>query len=75
MQAAHYMQDFYGDDFICAPFPRCADMRAAGPVVWLPGKGCFAVLRHVSRWESDGEPVIAMNNTIGAFAHLQVRIA
>ena len=33
-----------------------------------------AMLLKVKRWHLDGDPVIAMNNTIRAFAHLPVRI-
>ncbi len=33
-----------------------------------------AMLKHVRPWKLDGEPQIAMNNTIRAFSHLPVRI-
>ena len=45
MSAPVYDVDFYGDDFIRDPHPRYAEMRALGPVVWLPQNGAFAVAR------------------------------
>lgn len=35
--------DFYGDDFIKTPWPRYAEMRALGPVVWMTRLGNFAL--------------------------------
>lgn len=34
--------DFYGDDFIENPWPRYAEMRSLGPVVWMRRLGNFA---------------------------------
>ena len=46
MQAVTYDNDFYADDFIRDPIPRYADMRAKGPVLWLPHQNAYAVTRH-----------------------------
>ena len=46
MNAAHYIHDFYGDDFIRDPLPHYAAMRDAGPVVWLEQNQCYAVARY-----------------------------
>lgn len=46
MSAVSYDVDFYSDDFIRDPIPRYAEMRAAGPVVWLPQNNCYAVARY-----------------------------
>lgn len=35
--------DLYSDDFIADPWPRYAEMRKLGPVVWLPVHGNFAL--------------------------------
>lgn len=45
-QAATYDEDFYSDDFIRAPIPRYAAMRAAGPVVWMARQNAYAVARY-----------------------------
>ena len=45
MNAVHYTQDFFGDDFIRDPLPRKADMRALGPVTWLTHHKAYAVIR------------------------------
>ena len=46
MTAPEYPYDFFSDDFIRDPLPRYAEMRALGPVVWLPHQKAFAVARH-----------------------------
>lgn len=45
MKAISYTPDFYGDAFIRDPLTHYADMRAAGPVVWLEQNNAFAVAR------------------------------
>ena len=45
MNATSYDIDFYGDAFIRDPIPHYAQMRAAGPVVWLTHNSAFAVAR------------------------------
>lgn len=42
----HYDVDFYSDDFIRDPLPRYAEMRALGPVVYLPDIGSYALTRY-----------------------------
>lgn len=46
MQAAAYPQDFYSDAFIRDPLPRYAEMRAAGPVLWMEQQNAYAVARY-----------------------------
>ena len=46
MQAPTYERDFYADDFIQDPAPYYAEMRALGPVIWLPQQNAYAVARH-----------------------------
>ncbi len=46
MQAPAYNVDFYGDDFIRDPWPRYAEMRRLGAVLWLPRLENFALTRH-----------------------------
>lgn len=46
MEAAHYDQDFYSDPFILDPLPRYEEMRALGPVVWLPQQNAYAAARY-----------------------------
>ena len=46
MKATTYAKDFYGDPFILDPIPHYAEMRAAGPVLWLPENKCYAVARY-----------------------------
>jgi cytochrome P450 len=46
MKAAHYIHDFYGDEFIRDPLPHYGAMRDAGPVVWLAQNNCYAVARY-----------------------------
>lgn len=41
-----YNVDFYSDDFITDPVPHYANMRALGPVVWLPQLSNYALTRH-----------------------------
>ena len=59
MKATVYKTDFYSDAFILDPIRHYAEMRAAGPVVWLPENGAYAavqydavveVLRSADRW-------------------------
>ncbi|MGB7317280.1 MAG: cytochrome P450 [Planktotalea sp.] len=45
MKAISYTSDFYGDAFILDPLPHYAQMRAAGPVVWLEQNNAYAVAR------------------------------
>ncbi len=45
MKAAPYSPDFYGDAFIRDPLTHYAQMRAAGPVVWLEQNNAYAVAR------------------------------
>ena len=45
MNAIHYAPDFYGDAFIRDPIPHYADMREAGPVLWLEQNNAYAVAR------------------------------
>lgn len=42
----HYHVDFYSDEFIRDPLPRYAEMRALGPVVYLPDIGSYALTRY-----------------------------
>ena len=46
MNAVTYDEDFYADEFIRNPIPRYANMRAKGPVLWLPHQNAYAVARH-----------------------------
>jgi cytochrome P450 len=46
MTAVTYDTDFYSDEFIRDPIPQYAEMRAAGPVLWLPQNNCYAVARY-----------------------------
>ncbi len=46
MQATPYATDFYADAFICDPIPHYAQMRTAGPVVWLPANKCYAAVHY-----------------------------
>ena len=46
MKAVKYTPDFYGDGFILDPLPHYAEMRAAGPVLWLEQNHCYAVARY-----------------------------
>ena len=46
--APAYEADFYSDEFIRDPWPRYAEMRALGAVVWLPQLGNFALTRHAA---------------------------
>ncbi len=46
MKATEYPTDFYSDGFIRDPVPHYAEMRAAGPVVWLPQNNCHAATRY-----------------------------
>jgi len=46
VKATTYDIDFYGDAFIRDPLPHYAQMRAAGPVVWLSQNDCYAVTRY-----------------------------
>lgn len=48
MIAAQYNKDFYGDAFILDPLPHYAEMRALGPVVWLPHQKAYAATRYSS---------------------------
>jgi cytochrome P450 len=41
-----YDADFYSDEFILDPHPRYAEMRALGPVVWLPRHENFALTHY-----------------------------
>lgn len=41
-----WRDDFYSDAVIRDPIPHYARMRAAGPVLWLPANGMFAVTHH-----------------------------
>jgi cytochrome P450 len=38
--------DPFGDDFLAAPYPFYADLRDAGPVVWLEHYGIWTCARH-----------------------------
>lgn len=44
----HYDKDFYSDEFIADPWPHYANMRALGPVVWLPRHQNFALTHHAT---------------------------
>ncbi len=44
--APTYHVDVFGDDFIQDPYPRCAEMRALGPVLWLSRHEVFAAVRY-----------------------------
>lgn len=44
MNAPVYPEDFYSDAFIRDPVPRYANMRALGPVVWLPKQNAYAAV-------------------------------
>ncbi|MFK7838297.1 MAG: cytochrome P450 [Sulfitobacter sp.] len=46
MKATRYDKDFYGDAFILDPIPHYAELREAGPVVWLEQNQCYAVARY-----------------------------
>jgi len=39
--------DPFGDDFLAAPYPFYADLRDAGPVVWLEHYGIWTCARHI----------------------------
>ena len=61
LKATTYATDFYSDAFILDPIPHYAQMRAAGPVVWLEQNRCYAVagydevvevLRRADRFQS-----------------------
>lgn len=60
-----YDEDFYCDEFIADPWPHYANMRALGPVVWLPRHQNFALTRHaavaaaVRNHETSGKGVAA----------------
>lgn len=41
-----YDVDFYSDDFIRNPWPHYAEIRALGPVVWLPQHENYALVRY-----------------------------
>lgn len=43
-----YDEDFYSDEFIADPWPHYANMRALGPVVWLPRDQNFALTHHAT---------------------------
>ncbi len=45
MKATIYRHDFYGDAFIRDPIPHYAEMRQAGPVLWLEQNKAYAVAR------------------------------
>jgi cytochrome P450 len=38
--------DPYSDEFLLDPYPFHAQLRAAGPVVWIPKYGIYAAARH-----------------------------
>jgi 4-methoxybenzoate monooxygenase (O-demethylating) len=38
--------DPFADDFLAAPYPFYAELREAGPVVWLERYGLWACARH-----------------------------
>lgn len=38
--------DPFAEDFLANPWARHADLRDAGPVVWLPAIGCYAMARY-----------------------------
>jgi 4-methoxybenzoate monooxygenase (O-demethylating) len=38
--------DPFADDFLAAPYPFYAELRDAGPVVWLERYGLWACARH-----------------------------
>jgi cytochrome P450 len=50
--------DHYSDEFLADPYPRYAEMREAGPVVWLTRYGIYATARYeesrrvVRDWET-----------------------
>jgi 4-methoxybenzoate monooxygenase (O-demethylating) len=50
--------DPFGDDFLAAPYPYYADLRDAGPVVWLDHYRLWTCARHaevqavLSDWET-----------------------
>lgn len=44
--APTYEADLYCDEFIKNPWPRYAEMRALGPVIWLPAHKNFALTRN-----------------------------
>ena len=57
--------DPFSDDFLAAPYPFYAELREAGPVVWLERYGLWACARHaevqaaLSDWPSDERQVQA----------------
>ncbi|WP_282606334.1 cytochrome P450 [Pelagibius sp. Alg239-R121] len=49
--------DFYSDTFIQDPWPRYAEMRALGPVIYLPKLDNYALTRHKSIQAALRDPV------------------
>lgn len=45
-QVPHYHGAYYDDAFIADPFQHYAEMRALGPVIYLPALGNFAITRY-----------------------------
>jgi cytochrome P450 len=68
--------DPFADDFLAAPYPFYAELRDAGPVVWLERYGLWACARHaevqaaLTDWQTfssaAGVPRVNLNRVFGS---------
>jgi cytochrome P450 len=65
--------DLFTDENLANPFPAYADIRAAGPVVWLDALGCWAVSRYddvrsvLADWENfTSDQGVGLNDDVNA---------